>query len=122
MVTRIELISPTMTSILKHTLASVTGLGLALGLVTAPALAQTGGFENLGGDADSNEVFSGSGLSLGDIMTNLRRADGLSFGEFNTRSDRNIDQAATDFRRRQQEAMETQQGTAVETPADEEQL
>ena len=111
-----------MASILKKAAASVTGLGLALGLATSPAWAQTnGGFDDLSGDADSNEVFGGSGLSLTDIMGNLRRADSLSADEFGRKSDRNIDEAATDFRRRQQEALESEP-SAVETPVVEEQL
>ena len=65
-----------MTSIFKTTLAS--SLGLLLGLATAPALAQTnGGFDDLSGDADSNEVFSGRGLSLTDNKGHKRRASGL---------------------------------------------
>ena len=104
-----------MASIIKKTLAY--GLGVILGLATAPALAQTnGGFDDLSGDADNNEVFSGSGISLTDIMGNIRRADGLSSGEFSEQSDRNIDEAADDFRQRQQDALEAQQGTATETP------
>ena len=110
-----------MTSILKNTLASVAGL--ALGLAAVPVLAQTnGGFDDLSGDANNNEVFGGSDVTLTDIMGNLRRADGLSSGEFSRKSDRNIDEAATDFRRRQQEALEAQQGAAVETPVVEDQL
>ena len=104
-----------MASIIKKTLAY--GLGLTLGLAAAPALAKTnGGFDDLSGDADNNEVFSGSGISLTDIMGNIRRADGLSSGEFSEQSDRNIDEAADDFRQRQQDALEAQQGTATETP------
>ena len=110
-----------MASIFKTTLAS--GLGLILGLATAPALAQTnGGFDDLSGDADSNEVFSGSGLSLTDIMGGLGRADALSSGEFNQKTDRNIDEAAADFRQRQQEAIDSAPGAAVATPEFEEQL
>ena len=110
-----------MTSIFKATLAS--SLGLILGLATAPALAQTnGGFDDLSGDADSNEVFSGSGISLTDIMGNLRRADGLSSDEFDQKSDQNIDEAAADFRQRQQEALDSNSGAAVATPEFEEQL
>ena len=112
-----------MASIFKTTLASLTGLGLALGLATVPALAQAnGGFEGQSGDADSNEVFGGSGVSITDIMGNIRRADGLSPGEYRQRSDRNIDEAAEDFRQRQQEALEVQQSGAVEAPVDEAQL
>ncbi|MEM7793173.1 MAG: hypothetical protein AAF579_01810 [Cyanobacteria bacterium P01_C01_bin.118] len=111
-----------MASTFKNMLAS--SLVLLFGLATAPALAQTnGGFDDLSGDADSNEVFGGSGVSLTDIMGNLRRADGISAGEYSQRSDRNIDEAAEDFRQRQQEALEAQQGTAAsETPVVEEQL
>ncbi|MEM9807450.1 MAG: hypothetical protein AAF959_19475 [Cyanobacteria bacterium P01_D01_bin.56] len=110
-----------MRSILKNTLASAAML--ALGLATAPALAQTnGGFDDLSGDSNSNEVFGGSDVTLTDIMGNLRRADGLSSDQFNRQSDRNINEAATDFRRRQQEAIEAQQDAAVETPIVEEQL
>lgn len=105
-----------MASILKTTLASITGLGLALGLTTVPALAQTnGGFEDLSGDADNNEVFSGSGVSLTDLLSNARRANGMSSDEFNRKTDRNIDQAAADFHQRQQAALEAEQGAAVET-------
>lgn len=111
-----------MTSILRQTLASVTGLGLALGLAAVPAMAQNGGFDDLSGDVNGNEVFSGSDVTLTDIMGGLNRADALSPGEFSQKSDRNIDEAATDFHRRQQEAIEAQQGTAVETPVAEEQL
>lgn len=111
-----------MISIFKDILASVTGLSMVLGLATVPALAQTNaGFDDLSGDADSNEVFSGSGVSLTDLIGNTRRADGLSTGEFSQKSDRNIDEAATDFRRRQQEALDAQQGATV-TPVVEEQL
>ena len=112
-----------MASIFKNTLASITGLGLVLGLATAPALAQsTGGFDDLSGDADNNEVFSGSGVSLTDLLGNVRRADGMNSDEFNRKTDRNIDEAAADFRQRQQEALEAQQGAAVETPVVEEQF
>ena len=113
-----------MASIFKNALASITGLGLVLGLATVPVLAQTtnDGFDDLNGDANSNEVFSGSGVSLTDLMRNARRADGLSAGEFDQRSDRNIDEAAADFRQRQQAALEAQQGAAVETPEFEEEL
>ena len=105
----------TMASLIKKTLAY--GLGLTLGLMAAPALAETtGGFDDLSGDADSNEVFSGSGVSLTDIMGNLRRADGLSSGDFSEKTDRDIDEAAADFRQRQQDAIDAQQGAAVETP------
>ncbi|MEM6252755.1 MAG: hypothetical protein AAF821_07525 [Cyanobacteria bacterium P01_D01_bin.156] len=111
-----------MKSILKYTLASVTGLGFALGLVTAPVMAQVnGGFDDLSGDVNSNEVFSGSDLSLTDIIGNLRRADGLSTGEFSRKSDRNINEAASDFRRRQQEAIDAQP-SVTDTPVVEEQL
>ncbi len=111
-----------MASILKNVCASVTGLGLVLGLVTVPALAQTNdGFEDLGGDTDSNEVFGGSGLSLTDLMNNARRSQGLSSDEFNRQSDRNIDEAAADFRQRQQDALEAESG-AVATPDFEEEL
>ena len=106
-----------MARILKNALTSITGLGLVLGLAATPALAQSnGGFDDLNGDADSNEVFGGSGLSITDLMTNARRADGLSSDEFSRKSDRNIDRAAEDFRQRQQEALETEAGAAVETP------
>ena len=112
-----------MASILKSALASVTGLGLVLGLAAVPAMAQTsGGFDDLSGDADSNEVFGGSGVSLTDIMGYLRRADGLNTDEFSRKSDRNIDEAAADFHQRQREALEAQQGAAIETPEFEEQL
>ncbi|MEO0868825.1 MAG: hypothetical protein AAFY17_10325 [Cyanobacteria bacterium J06642_11] len=111
-----------MISIHKQALASVTGLGLALGLAAAPAMAQTGGFDDLSGDVNGNEIFSGSDLTLTDIMGNIGRADAITPGEFNQRSDRNIDEAASDFHRRQQEAIEAQQGTAVETPVLEEQI
>lgn len=108
-----------MASIFKTILASVTGLGLALGLATVPALAQSnGGFDDLSGDADSNEVFGGSGVSITDIMGNIRRSQGISQGEYSQRSDRNIDEAAEDFRQRQQETLDAQQGGAVETPVD----
>ena len=104
-------------------MASVTGLGLILGLTTAPALAQTtGGFEEHSGDADSNEIFGGSGVSITDIMGNIRRSDGLSSDEFSRKSDRNIDEAAADFQRRQQEALDAQQGAAVENPLPEEEI
>ncbi|NEQ55559.1 MAG: hypothetical protein F6K11_36505 [Leptolyngbya sp. SIO3F4] len=111
-----------MASIFRNVLASVTGLGLVLGLANAPALAQAndGGFNNHSGDADSNEVFSGSGVSITDIMGNIRNSDGLSSDEFSRKSDRNIDEAAADFQQRQREALEAQQGTAVETPVVEE--
>ncbi|NEP54254.1 MAG: hypothetical protein F6K65_37900 [Moorea sp. SIO3C2] len=112
-----------MASILKNTLAAVAGLGLAVSFASAPALAQTppastnnAGFSN-SGDSNSNEVFSGSGLSLTDLMSNARRADGLSSDEFWNQSDRNIDSAAADFRRRQQEAIDGQSGSATEAPA-----
>ena len=107
-----------MANILRHLLASVTGLGLALSLAAVPVLAQTnGGFDDLSGDTDSNEVFGGSGLSLTDLMSNARRSQGLSSDEFNRQSDRNIDEAAADFRQRQQQTIETNQGTAAtETP------
>lgn len=112
-----------MESILKTILASVTGLGLVLGLATSAALAQTnGGFEDLSGDADNNEVFSGSGVSLTDLLSNARRADGLSADEFNRKTDRNIDRAAADFHQRQQAALEAEQGAAVETPELEEDI
>ncbi|MEL6332139.1 MAG: hypothetical protein AAFU84_07020 [Cyanobacteria bacterium J06633_23] len=108
-----------MARILKNALASITGLGLALSLAAVPALAQTnGGFDDLSGDADNNEVFGGSGVSLTDLMSNARRADGLSSDEFSRKTDRNIDSAAADFRQRQQEALEAEQGTAVTAPAD----
>lgn len=111
----------TMASISKTTLAS--SLALLLGLLAAPALAQTnGGFDDLSGDADSNEVFGGSGVSLTDLMGNIRRSGGITQGEYSQRSDRNIDEATEDFRQRQQEALEVQEGTAVETPVVEEQL
>lgn len=107
----------TMANILNNALASITGLGLVLGLATVPALAQTNdGFDNHSGDANSNEVFSGSGVSLTDLMRNVRRADGLNAGEFSRQTDRNIDSAAADFRQRQQAALEAQQGNGVETP------
>ena len=113
----------TMASILKSTLASVTGLGVLLGLTAVPALAQSNaGFDDLSGDASNNEVFSGSGVSLTDLMSNTRRADGLSSDEFVRKTDQNIGEAATEFRLRQQEALEADQGSAVETPEFEEQL
>ncbi|MEO0432993.1 MAG: hypothetical protein AAF151_15005 [Cyanobacteria bacterium J06656_5] len=106
-----------MARILKNALASITGLGLALGLAAVPALAQTnGGFDDLSGDADNNEVFGGSGVSLTDLMSNARRADGLSSDEFSRKSDRNIDSAAADFRQRQQEALDAEPGAAASTP------
>ncbi len=112
-----------MASILKNVLASVTGLGLVLGLATVPVLAQTnGGFDDLSGDAANDEVFDGSGLSLTDLMTNVRRSQGLSSDEFSRQSDRNIDEAAADFRQRQQQVLEAEQGAAVETPDFGEQL
>ncbi len=111
-----------MASIFKHTLASVTGLGLILGLATAPAWAQiNGGFEDHSGDSDSNEVFGGSGVTLTDLMRNASRARGISSDEFNRQSDRNIDEAAADFRQRQQESLEAEQG-AIATPDLEEQI
>ncbi|MDV3348724.1 hypothetical protein D0962_29790 [Leptolyngbyaceae cyanobacterium CCMR0082] len=112
-----------MASILKNVFASVIGLGLVLGFATVPALAQSnGGFEDLSGDSDNNEVFGGSGVSLTDLLSNARRADGLSQGEFSQKTDRDIDEAAADFRQRQQEAIGTQQGGVVGTPELEEQL
>ncbi len=112
-----------MASIFKNALASVMGLGLILGVVTVPAFAQSNGeFDDLGGDADSNEVFGGSGVSLTDLLSNARRSDGLSQGEFEEKTDRNIDEAAADFHRRQQAALEAQQGAVTETPVVEEQL
>lgn len=112
-----------MANILKNTLASITGLGLVLGLATAPAVAQTsGGFEDLSGDSDNNEVFGGSGVSLTDLLSNARRADGLSADEFNRKTDRNIDEAAADFHQRQQEAIEAEQSATTETPEPGDQL
>lgn len=112
-----------MASILKTTLASVTGLGLVLGLTMAPTLAQTnGGFDDLSGDADNNEVFSGSGVSLTDLIGNVRRADSMSSDEFSRKTDRNIDQAAADFHQRQQAAIEAEQGATVEPSEFEEQF
>lgn len=107
-----------MASILRNLLASVTGLGLAFSLTAVPVLAQSnGGFDDLSGDAANDEVFSGSGLSLTDLMSNVRRSQGLSSDEFGRQSDRNIDEAAADFRQRQQEALEANPGAAaVETP------
>ncbi|ESA36395.1 hypothetical protein N836_00545 [Leptolyngbya sp. Heron Island J] len=107
-----------MASIFRNLLASVTGLGLALGLAAVPVLAQTnGGFDDLSGESTNNEVFSGSGLSLTDLMNNARRSQGLDSAEFGRQSDQNIDEAAADFRQRQQEALEADQGAAaVETP------
>jgi hypothetical protein len=107
-----------MASIIKNTLASVMGLGLVLGVATVPALAQTNnGFEDFSGDSNSSEVFGGSGVSLTDLLSNARRSDGLSQGEFNQKTDSDIEDAAADFRQRQQDAIGAQQGAAVETPA-----
>ncbi|MEM1252679.1 MAG: hypothetical protein AAGI69_09610 [Cyanobacteria bacterium P01_H01_bin.21] len=112
-----------MANVLKALLTAVTGLGLSLSLAAVPVLAQTSdGFDDLGGDADSNEVFGGSGLSLTDLMSNVRRSQGLNSDEFSQQSDRNIDEAAADFRQRQQQVIEPGQGAAVETPDFEEQL
>ncbi|MEA5465821.1 hypothetical protein [Leptothoe sp. PORK10 BA2] len=112
-----------MARILKNPLTSITGLGLALGLAAVPALAQsTGGFDDLSGEADNNEVFNGSGLSLTDLMSNARRANGLSSDEFSRKTDRNIDQATADFHRRQQAILEPGTEAAVETPELEQQL
>ena len=107
-----------MANILKNLIAAVTGLGLSLSFAAVPVLAQTSdGFDDLGGDADSNEVFGGSGLSLTDLMSNVRRSQGLNSDEFSQQSDRNIDEAAADFRQRQQDALGTDQGAAaVEAP------
>ena len=107
-----------MASIFRNLLASVTGLGLAFGLAAVPVLAQTnGGFDDLSGESANDEVFNGSGLSLTDLMTNVRRSQGLSSDEFGRQSDRNIDEAAADFRQRQQDALGADQGAAaVEAP------
>ena len=112
-----------MANILKNLLAAVTGLGLALSLSAVPVLAQTSdGFDDLSGEADSNEIFGGSGLSLTDLMRNAQRSQGLNSDEFSQQSDRNIDEAAADFRQRQQQVLEPGQGAAVDTPDFEEQL
>lgn len=106
-----------MASTLKTLLISTAGLGLTLGLATIPAFAQSNdGFSDLSGDADSNEVFGGSGVSLSDLINAAGRSDGLDPGEFNEKTGDDINDAAADFRQRQQEAFEAQQGAGVDAP------
>lgn len=112
-----------MASIIKTALASVMGLGLTLGVATVPAFAQSnGGFDDLSGDSNSNEVFGGSDVTLTDLLHRSRRTDAVSRDEFGARADENIEEAAADLNQRRQNSLETQSGAAVETPEVEEQL
>ena len=105
----------TMARPVKSALATLTGFGLFLSLASLPAAAQIdGGFDDLSGDADSNEIFSGSGVSLGDLINRTSRGGGMTSGDFSKKTDRNISEAAADFHRRSQEAQAT-----PATPGDE---
>lgn len=95
-------------------LSNLIAFGL-LGLAPA-AMAQTPGADDLSGDANSNEVFSGSDVNFYDLIHQAgRNSSGVSAADFSRQQQRRIPNAVEDFRQRQQEVLSGESATETDT-------
>ncbi|MEM8808040.1 MAG: hypothetical protein AAGF01_18630 [Cyanobacteria bacterium P01_G01_bin.38] len=96
------------------------GLSIVMGLVAAPAaLAQSSNnasdLFNQDNEAQSGEVFSGSGVDFGELIHRANRAGGLSDADYRQQQERNFNEATADYLQRRQEVL---QQPAADTPGD----
>ncbi|MEM9163949.1 MAG: hypothetical protein AAGC54_12885 [Cyanobacteria bacterium P01_F01_bin.4] len=96
---------------MKSFLYKTSSLCIALSLAAAPAaLAQnTDRASDLFSDdneAQSGEVFSGSGIDFGDLIHRANRAGGLSDADYRQQQERNFNEATADYLQRRQEVLQ----------------
>ncbi|MEO1400706.1 MAG: hypothetical protein AAFV72_05550 [Cyanobacteria bacterium J06635_1] len=105
-------------------LYKISSFGIALSLAAAPAaLAQNtnraSDLFNDDNEAQSGEVFSGSGVDFGELIHRANRAGGLSDADYREQQQRNFDEATADYLQRRQEVL---QPPAADTTGDDDSL
>jgi hypothetical protein len=107
---------------MKPLLLRLSGLSIACGaLLIAPvALAQStepiDPLEGLRTQETGNEIFSGSGIDINDLIHQANRAGGINSEEFQRLQQRQITNEAESFRQRRQAAIDAASGNTESTP------
>lgn len=68
---------------------------------------------NESNEAQSGEIFSGSGLDFGDLIHRANQAGGLSEADYREQQQRNFDEATADYLQRRQQGSQQPSGEAV---------
>lgn len=95
---------------------SLIGMGLLLGAIATPTLAQEtipqansiNPLEDLRADETGTGIFAGSSADFMDLMHRASRAGGMTGAEFQRRQDRGIDRAAESYLQRRQDLLQQQ--------------